>query len=62
MKLSSKNGFTLPLVFTIFSLYLLFTSFYLVIYSLKLKSLDALDDYYETAIVKMMASRRDDIE
>lgn len=58
MKFSSKQGFTLPLVFAIFSIYLLFTSFYLSVYSLKLKSLDALNHVYDNAMNKILEERK----
>lgn len=58
MKFSFKQGFTLPLVFAIFSIYLLFTSFYLSVYSLKLKSLDALNYVYDNAMNKILEERK----
>ena len=59
MKYFSKHGFTLPIVFAIFSVFLLFSSFYLSIYSLKLKSLDALDHFYDNAISKIIDERKE---
>ncbi|ARJ49845.1 hypothetical protein [Staphylococcus lutrae] len=53
-KFCSKNGFTLPMLFVIVSAYFTFITFYFVIYSLKLQTIDALTDYYEAEIVRMM--------
>ncbi|MCO4339165.1 type II secretion system GspH family protein [Staphylococcus agnetis] len=65
MKLFCKSGFTLPIVFALFSIYLLVTSFYLVVFSLKLNALDALDalnDYYDKAIDTLVSERKSNIE
>ncbi|PNZ28864.1 hypothetical protein CD122_03985 [Staphylococcus rostri] len=48
--LLSRKAFTLPLLFVIFSAYILFISFFITIYSLKLNTLDALSDYYQNEI------------
>ncbi|AVP37135.1 hypothetical protein DOS70_11310 [Staphylococcus felis] len=53
-KYYSKSGFTLPLLFIIFSTYTFFMSFYLVIYTMKIQSLDALIDYYNHEIQLIM--------
>ncbi|KIX91575.1 hypothetical protein TP70_01940 [Staphylococcus microti] len=45
-----KHGFTLPLLFIIFSAYILFISFFITVYTLKLNTLDALSDYYQNEI------------
>ncbi|MCO4344171.1 hypothetical protein MTQ94_10305 [Staphylococcus agnetis] len=62
MKLFCKSGFTLPIVFALFSIYLLVTSFYLVVFSLKLNALDALNDYYDKAIDTLVSERKSNIE
>ncbi|PCF38626.1 hypothetical protein B5C06_11660 [Staphylococcus delphini] len=49
-----KHGFTLPLLFIILSAYFTFISFYLLIYSLKLQTIDALSDDYEYQIARII--------
>ncbi|SUK13799.1 hypothetical protein [Staphylococcus agnetis] len=52
----------MPIVFALFSIYLLVTSFYLVVFSLKLNALDALNDYYDKAIDTLVSERKSNIE
>lgn len=61
MKLYYKKGFTLPIVFALFSIYLLVTSFCLVIYGLKLNALDTLNDYYDTELKTLIIERKNEI-
>lgn len=49
-RLLSNSGFTLPIVFMIFSTYTLFISFYLIIYVSKLETINDLTDYYTNEI------------
>ncbi len=49
-----NHGFTLPLLFIILSAYFTFISFYLLIYSLKLQTIDALSDDYEYQIARII--------
>ncbi|WP_086427702.1 hypothetical protein [Staphylococcus cornubiensis] len=53
-RLYCKGGFTLPLLFIILSAYFTFISFYLLIYSLKLQTIDALADDYEYQIARII--------
>lgn len=53
-RLYCKRGFTLPLLFIILSAYFTFISFYLLIYSLKLQTIDALADDYEYQIARII--------